>query len=558
MASTPDEPWWVEHPELLDDVLARVAARGWAPDVVQDRERETVTLTIRGLPSPPSELTVVLPPAYPTVPAPIKGPPGLAEHIHLVDGTLCLPSHLTDAVDLIDAALHLYDRGKDGAAALEALGGGSAEPRSGFMPMRARHAVSLAVDIPPGAWGQLTFAGTTSRDSLQGTLLRATDADSDLRYQLEGSLRENLALTTDGLKRHDFLWWRTDDQRYPVDANELLTFWRDGLPAAAQRMLSAYHQRRRPSRKGRGGRGARGVLMYGLVVPEEGPAHHQWHERLLVIATFDERAIHAFPVSTFAETGERIPDVGELRNKTVAVAGLGMLGGNLAIDLGRSGVGSLRLADHETVVLGNLVRQPYDYDDVGENKTDALRSHLQRAAPMCAVPIEHLLHKRFGHTATRAETRRWLEGCDLLIMATGDHNAELHLCEIAHDLGIPVVSGWVSLGIWGALSLRTEWGQSGCRWCLDQRHDELAVLAEQEGASELYTRGCGYPTFPGNVIDGRIATSIIGRMAIDSLLGQASEGDLAVVTMQTSAGRVGPQTAYSTLPPDPTCPICAR
>ncbi|MCU1486195.1 MAG: hypothetical protein JWN67_2941 [Actinomycetia bacterium] len=556
MASTPDaEPWWKEHPGQLADVLARIRQRGWTIAELRFNEaREEVTLDVGGLPGPPSALTVTLPPGYPTVPAPIKGPDGLDEHIHPADGTLCLPMQLTDAVDLIDAALHLYEVAKNGPNALRALGAGSAEPRPGFLGAPARRAVSLATPLPAGTWGTFSFYGTATPDLLRGVITRTWDADNDERSAASPTLLKNLVGASGAdAKRHEFPWWRTDERRFPTAHAELVEFWGRGLPESARKWVANYERLRGP----KGGRSNRAVRLYGLIVPEEGPKHDEWHERVVVILRRGDK-FAAFPVPSFDELGTRVPGADVLRDRTVAVAGIGMLGGNLAIDLARTGVGALRFADYETVELGNLVRQPYDVSDVGERKVDALRRHIQRAAPTCDVPEEHLLASRVARYATRAEAKEWLAGADLLIMTTGDHQAELHLSEIARELEVPIVSGWVSLGVWGALALTTKWGETGCRWCLDQRHDELAQLSEPPGAEDLYAPGCGYPTFPGNLIDGRVASSIIGQMAIDTLLGQPSAGPLAVMTLRTPAGRVGPSTTFHDLSPDANCPICAR
>lgn len=559
MASTPDpEPWWKEHPEQLADLLTRIRGRGW--DVVGltfDDANEAITLDVAGLPEPPGRLKVILPPGYPTVAAPIMGPDGLGEHIHPADGTLCLPAHLTDAEDLIEAAVHLYDVGEQGLGALRALGAGSAEPRTGFLPGGQRRAVSLGLPLSAGSWGTLTFHGTATPDVLKGTIVRSSNGDTGEKNAAPPTLLRNLDVAAGAASRnHEFPWWRTSNRAFPTSAPELFEFWRSGLPDAARKWVANYERARggngRPGRRGR-----RNVRLYGLVVPEEGPKHDEWHERLVVIALRGDK-VTAFPAAEFAELNARVPDLGDLSDRKVAVAGIGMLGGNLAIDLARTGVGQLRFADHETVELGNLVRQPYELGDVGEPKVEALRRLVQRAAPTCEVPDRYLLRRRAGRSATRAELAEWLSGADLLVMTTGDHQGELHLCEVAQGLGVSVVSGWVSLGVWGSLALATEWGHTGCRWCLDQRHDELAQLAEPDGAEDLYTPGCGYPTFPGNVIDGRIAASIIGRMVIEQLRGRLLPGNLAVTTMQTPDGRTGPTTTYTTLPPDPGCPICTR
>ncbi len=76
-----------------------------------------------------------------------------------------------------------------------------------------------------------------------------------------------------------------------------------------------------------------------------------------------------------------LPVYEKLQNARVAVAGLGGLGSNIAISLGRAGVGHLLLVDFDKVDLSNLNRQQYSISDIGRYKTDALSGILSRINP---------------------------------------------------------------------------------------------------------------------------------------------------------------------------------
>ena len=66
---------------------------------------------------------------------------------------------------------------------------------------------------------------------------------------------------------------------------------------------------------------------------------------------------------------------------TVAICGLGGLGSNIAIPLARAGVGKLILIDFDRVDITNLHRQQYKANQIGMNKTDALRDNLLEITP---------------------------------------------------------------------------------------------------------------------------------------------------------------------------------
>ena len=59
-----------------------------------------------------------------------------------------------------------------------------------------------------------------------------------------------------------------------------------------------------------------------------------------------------------SDLGNRVPGVAHLRNKRIAVFGLGALGAPLAVELARHGCYSVHLIDHDCVEPGNSIRWP--------------------------------------------------------------------------------------------------------------------------------------------------------------------------------------------------------
>lgn len=79
----------------------------------------------------------------------------------------------------------------------------------------------------------------------------------------------------------------------------------------------------------------------------------------------------------------------KLKAASVAVAGLGGLGSNIAILLARVGVGHLHLTDFDRVDVTNIHRQCYDIDDIGTLKTDAIRKHIKRINPFIEITAQN-------------------------------------------------------------------------------------------------------------------------------------------------------------------------
>jgi tRNA A37 threonylcarbamoyladenosine dehydratase len=76
----------------------------------------------------------------------------------------------------------------------------------------------------------------------------------------------------------------------------------------------------------------------------------------------------------------------KLRNATVAVIGLGGVGGVAAITLARSGVGSLLIQDYDIVQESNINRQIIaNYQTLGRKKTDVCEEEILKINPNCKV-----------------------------------------------------------------------------------------------------------------------------------------------------------------------------
>ena len=66
-----------------------------------------------------------------------------------------------------------------------------------------------------------------------------------------------------------------------------------------------------------------------------------------------------------------------LKGKIVGIAGAGGLGSNSAMALARSGIGTLIIADFDTIDMSNLNRQYYFYHQIGKKKVLALEENIK-------------------------------------------------------------------------------------------------------------------------------------------------------------------------------------
>lgn len=112
--------------------------------------------------------------------------------------------------------------------------------------------------------------------------------------------------------------------------------------------------------------------------------HIQNGDRSVKISITREEIDRAFDERFPAEMKEK------LKNARVAIAGLGGLGSNIAVNLARSGVGHLLLIDFDVVDVSNLNRQMYMIPHIGLPKTEALRDILSRINPWLDIQTKQV------------------------------------------------------------------------------------------------------------------------------------------------------------------------
>lgn len=78
----------------------------------------------------------------------------------------------------------------------------------------------------------------------------------------------------------------------------------------------------------------------------------------------------------------------KLKRTSVAIAGAGGLGSNIAVMLARSGVGHLHIVDFDIVDITNLNRQVYTITHIGLRKVDAIKEILMEINPYMNVTTE--------------------------------------------------------------------------------------------------------------------------------------------------------------------------
>lgn len=126
--------------------------------------------------------------------------------------------------------------------------------------------------------------------------------------------------------------------------------------------------------------------------------------------------------------------VKKLEKATVAVFGIGGVGGFAAEALARSGIGHLELIDHDTVSLSNINRQIVAlHSTVGKYKVDVMKERILDINPQINVAV----HKCFylPETAEQFDFSKYDYVVDCIDTVTG----KLQLVEAAKAAGVPII-----------------------------------------------------------------------------------------------------------------------
>jgi bacteriocin biosynthesis cyclodehydratase domain-containing protein len=235
-----------------------------------------------------------------------------------------------------------------------------------------------------------------------------------------------------------------------------------------------------------------------------------------------------------------------LESATVAVLGLGGLGGMAATMLTVCGVGTIVGVDHDVVELSNLARQVlYGQDDLGRLKVDAAADRLNQLNVRSRF---RGIARRLDSTAAVSEA---IAGADFVVAAV--------------DWPADRISGWVNAACWAAgipyvgMSQHPPLvrvgptylpGATGCLTCQEAAYrrrfplfDAARAAISDDSPAATYAPACG-------LIGSLVANEAIAH--ITGLTPVACLGRSVVIDLTTLA------VTREDVPRDPDCEVCGR
>ena len=124
------------------------------------------------------------------------------------------------------------------------------------------------------------------------------------------------------------------------------------------------------------------------------------------------------------------------RKSKILILGCGGLGTNLCFMLAKSGIGTIKIVDYDTVEYSNLNRQIYRPTDVGKYKVDAFKEICDEFLPFANISVENI-------KITEYNIDELTEGYDIVLEALDDEYAKSLVLEhfIGTDKKLISVSG---------------------------------------------------------------------------------------------------------------------
>jgi molybdopterin/thiamine biosynthesis adenylyltransferase len=260
----------------------------------------------------------------------------------------------------------------------------------------------------------------------------------------------------------------------------------------------------------------------------------------------------------------RLPERIRFGRHAVALAGLGALGAEIAVELAKTGLGRLRGLDFDTVESGTVVRWSAGLTTVGRLKTGYLEERITVDYPY--TNFEPILMQIGSSARGGLEGRGELEvleaflaDADLLIDATAEIGVQQALAAIAREHQLPAIFVSATEGALGGLVARI--APAGACWhCLQQalEEGEIPIPAHAE-PSTLQPRGCSDLTYRGAGFDLLPISAQALRAAAVVLSGSADPAESVVHVCSLEEDGLGaPEWRTYSLERHQECPICAE
>lgn len=262
------------------------------------------------------------------------------------------------------------------------------------------------------------------------------------------------------------------------------------------------------------------------------------------------------------DLGIRVPAIKLMRQKRIAVFGLGALGAPLTIELARNGCASLHLIEQDIVEPGNSVRWPLGTSAWGRRKAYALTSFINREYPGVEVHAHSHAIGGIGDYSEDDLLDQVLNNVDLVVDATVAWGVTQVLVDRCREQAIPLMQIFATPTLEGGGVVRYT-NRGGCPVCYEhatnERPNSSAYIPQPPGYEDhnplAQPPGCAEPTFTGASYDLAEITMQGMRLIIDTLTGEGTPASLVQTLsfLDQNGRRSPPRWRVDALPTHRNC-----
>jgi len=263
-----------------------------------------------------------------------------------------------------------------------------------------------------------------------------------------------------------------------------------------------------------------------------------------------KKRLHRMELESRANYFQRDKSSADLQQGCVALVGAGSVGSPVAKLLAQSGIGGLRIFDHDVLDAGNAIRWELGRSQAGLWKVGALRNLIEGNWPFTKVDAITWRGGDAKHAADPQEPEHFeqlFRGVTCLVDATASTTTTNFLADTARDRGVPFVWMHATNGGWAGLVGRAGIGYDGFCWMCHLHYLEDNTIPPLPGAPEdemIQPPGCLDATFVGSQVDLSEVSLMGTRLVIDEVLmkvgGQVTSRygwNVAVLELRDAQGR---------------------
>jgi molybdopterin/thiamine biosynthesis adenylyltransferase/ubiquitin-protein ligase len=159
-----------------------------------------------------------------------------------------------------------------------------------------------------------------------------------------------------------------------------------------------------------------------------------------------ENVVQKFMPVYLVESGteKRLPaGIKNMREKKVAIVGLGSVGSKIALSLARTEVRQFNLVDPDVLLHENLCRHGLDARSVGQHKVDAVELAIKYLRKDTLIKVKKIDLTGQENASAVNDVLGEIGSCDMIIDATANPRANALLAAVAVTHGKPYV--WMSV-----------------------------------------------------------------------------------------------------------------